>query len=294
MRTLSTITDQKPPPGTRLDPSHPSASGLLWALPFNEGGGAFARNHGSKQGGLAVSGNLPGAYFRGNGVYFDGAATSYLELQDRLGGSEMGLTGSITVMIRFMYTGNANTLRCLIGDNTSAGNERQVSLYLEGNAGVKKVTFWQGDGLGPTDKLVQGLQVVDSDTAPRWWTVVATRFGASGATNWTGQLYLNGRDDGTGSTTAKIPTASQTDRSRLGRGGSFSTAPYLGFMDYAFIWNRWMESGEAKALTANPWQMFEVPSCRRWFIPQPSTAPPGAFNPGWATRATTIIGAGTV
>jgi hypothetical protein len=269
---------QKPPVAARLNWSHPSAKGLRYALPFNEGVGTVAINQAypytvAVAGGATTGTLAAGAtWAAGRGLNFAGGATSYVQLP-----VDTGLAGQISILMR-AYLGDATGVRALYGDNTVSGNERSVASYVN----ASKVEVWHGTTATPVQPIV-GVQTISTG---RWYTYAMVRSGASGA--WNYSSYIDGVVDATGST-ASNPDNTGATNWRVGFAGGYTGAPWSGWIDYFYLWTRVLSSSEVQDLTGAPFSLY-APAAR-WPILSAGVAGP-AFNPAWASRTVPPIGSG--
>ena len=233
----------KPLAGTRIDPASPWARGLVFAAPFNEGGGARVANYAPQfqqiaGAGTALSyvGSPQGGALKTNG------STSRATFPTFPG---VNVTGPVTVAMRVRPDALANANISLYASNYPGSSGGNVFVgFNTGGAGNQLWFYVNGfAGLGARTSAAFSTAV---------WVDILCEWNGTTARieiNGVGDTVANGSGArGTGSTSYDIGCLNIT-----GTPSRFVSAAY----EYLFHWEgRTFTAAEKAALRANPWQLW--------------------------------------
>ena len=241
---------RKPPYSVPINPGHPLARDLRWALPFNELAGT--RGVINRSAHETVDGLFgTGITWTGRGIKSDGTANGNVSLE---AGNTAAWGGAMTVLVDFLAT-DYSALRSISSDDSSGGLEQNLSIYTSSPGHLAMV--WN------SVTVTTGLITLSTNT---WYRSVCIRSGGTGA--WTATIYTGLIDpagmganlvlDNSG-TTATNPNGA-ADVTRIGRAGSFTgSAFWPGQIGLYLMWSRALSAAEALAAGQNPWQIWTDP-----------------------------------
>lgn len=247
----------KPPLGVQLDQGHPLAEGLLgyWAL--NEGAGRqvndLARNnHGTS--GATVSQTV----WKGgpSGVVYDianaGANRILIPDSSRLDVPTVFSVSALLMMRTAPVTGN-QFIANIFGDGQSISNNSLLFRFGDSAAGnARRLALYVNDG------SYHGV-VAGTDIPLNTWTLcTGTHDGA------TTKLYMGGRLITSG---ANAFSAVQDALDFVIGATTNNARPLDGPIAWVGYWKRKLTDSEIATLSADPYQLFQPPVWRRWFVP---------------------------
>ena len=190
----------------------------------------------------------------------------------------------VTVPDIFYDGGEFSLLTVRVGTTNQSADEAGTGA---GGAGEGWKLSFSGNANTPA-LTVNGTTVIQSSwyaTTPRRTGPVLHVFKAASFDSWSKAV------PGKATTAHSITTSTSTQPLTFGGylvGGAFTSGG--GASGLVAYWNRALTDGEAKAVTANPWILFEKQKRQIWAI----GAVGGGFIPAWARRQTRTIGAGVI
>jgi hypothetical protein len=245
----------KPIVGTRIDPTHPLAQGLVAAWVFNEGGGTpFEVVRGKPPSSAASFAWGTGAY--GLHGVFNGSSSVLGYNAVAPNTSVISLAGSCTL----------NTL--------SASNmliERSpINTIWEVYFASSNSSFNWLCGAGGTVR--NKIPAASLTAGKRFsWGITDTGVG-TGASNGS-TMYLNGVAQAAGGGASNLPAVASSATIYLGAYDNGVGGFLSGSQDYIFIWNYALSAASMAAIAADPWQIFRpAPTFEAAWYPQ--SAPP--------------------
>jgi hypothetical protein len=239
----------KPPAGTLINPGHPSANGIIFAQPLNEGGGDLVLD----ASGRGNNGTISGADWivgkRGTALDFVGASSDYVSFGDVL---DLERTDPFTIEVSFQRR-SATASGMLISKQESSGNYRGWYLY------VHSPSYALGFVLRnthPTDVLqVHTVAGYGGNLDPIH--LVITYDGSSSASGVT--IYVNGIAV-SASTVSDTLSATTVNAAPLNLGiRNSSTTPFDGSIIESNIFNRVLAAEEIKARHYDCYAMYRHP-----------------------------------
>lgn len=254
------------PPLPRLQKDHPSAKGLVGAWLFYESAGSTVYDlSGNGNDGTLVNTPTWSAGRYGGQLLLASASSQYVNLGNP---TALQLTNDISVFCAYQLTSGGGQL--VAKDKDSGGRAYTLEVF-SGSA----VRFYINGG-GGNDIVTDGRAPVAGDRR--------TILGTYRKRDKRLRIYTEGtlRQQKTADTSG-IPSA--TANVLIGRREySGFEEPFNGAIPFVYIWNREVDSGEAKRLHAFPFEMFEEPDpLEEW----------GYFIPTTARRAfRTLLGVG--
>ena len=240
---------QKPPLGVLANREQASASGLIGAWLMNEGAGTTAQdtsgygNHGTFHGSPTWGQNALGqpclTTGTGNSLYLPAAATASLL---------SGLSGAtIVACARRGATGNYPTLF----DTACASGKQKFSCYMQ-SSGALSV----GGRSTAADTFQSGNSTSNYTSIVLWYTWAVTVNLATG----TFCHYRDGAAKGTvtGKTFAQTTFSSEAYAQPVIGGTALSGDPWIGDVDYLYLYNRALNVDEVAALYVQPFDMYRA------------------------------------
>lgn len=250
------VRTSKPHHSVGLNTGHPGFRGLRYAMPFNDHGTtrAFNDSYPSTLADFAGVAQSPtfaagATWAPGRGVKFANGTTSYISTEDGAFAARSGTAGDLTLIARVFHDGGAGTLHTIVGANRSDGYEGGISIYREATL----LSVWQGTGASASTQVINGAGVLTANT----WFTVAVRRSYDGA-NYNYATWINGAADDTGAI-ASAPFA-YVAPNRIGFAGDYTGAPWSGFIDWLFVWNRALSAAEVQAYSRNIWRLYAMES----------------------------------
>ncbi len=224
---------QKPPVGTPIDRSADLSEGLIGAWVFNEGTGPTVTNvaFGDTLTGTAITWNaVNGPTFNGTSSYFTAAAANSRYVPATWTIAARVKTNSASASQEIMRLDNGTSARDLLFRLTSSGKTESISFLSGTNA----------DAVGAT--------TLSTNT---WYNLAATFAGV------TQTVYVNGVPDGTATGSGTQPT----NYAQVYIGCYEGLSEFFnGAINYVFMWNRVLASGELQSIGQNQnaiWQVFK-------------------------------------
>jgi len=237
---------KKPPYGSRIDPTHPLAQGLVGCWLLNEGGGdVFDATDGTKSTSVNAGWTTTPYGFAFNP---DSTGDIVINKGHQLFPDQIG-----TVGVFFYRTSQAEAKRHYIGCGASWGNapfnistnQYGTNRLFIGQNNTGYVKYW------------------DTNTNFPHTSIIATFDSRSGGSldNW--QAWLNGERLGIPNETGSI--TGMTESGRVYIANAFDTTSY-GDVPIIFvsIWDRWLSNSEIAHLYAEPYSFILVP--QYWYM----------------------------
>jgi hypothetical protein len=302
----SNLWPYKPPPGSRIDTSHPLADGLQYCLPFNEGVGANTnqRFHDAVSGRPLINirndaanqrwapGTGPHPYGPVMRFAADGGTANLWQGRPSPADIRLSADTGITAAVIFAPTGGNAFLGegGLFHARVASG---ETGPYLR--MGSTQTEF------GATGSGIQvGTRLNLTPTLDRWYCLVGTFRKDAGVSTYGGvwSLYLDGdrvaqnNYNGGGSFGGSFTSTGLgiLSSSATALGVSSSCDRWLSFYG---IWNRELRAGEVRSLWENPWQVFERRLSRAtYFVPLTGVPDTTTSGSGTAAGTGTLVGTG--
>lgn len=225
----------RPPPGTRVDFSHPLARGFVAGFLFGSDGlrevvkGLAGTNTGTTR--------APGRF--GMGRKFVAAATQYIDVTP-----SVDLAAEFTAVSWINCADVTSTRHAAIADTDWIAGTSAAVCYVN-RLTPRLAIYWRvaaGFALEGTVNITVG----------EWFQAVWKRTGSVG--NWLAELYHDAVLEGSQATAVNPDAHSNTDIGRMkGLGTGY---PMDGGIDHTFIWNRGLDAAEIVQLYNEPFAFF--------------------------------------
>jgi hypothetical protein len=247
-----TFWRSKPPPGVRIDPSHPLAQGLALCYALNEGAG-YPSDCAGRLNQVALNNssiNAAPAWSARDGVGMSFPSSSYLRTNTGNALADAPFNGDLSLVVRALST--TASAQDVVNKMSSAGATLTVfDLQIRSTGALTLVRSNSGfrDHVGP----------VITANAIQTWGVSSHRLIETLPTfylNGVGSIATLGSGSGTGqpaSNTADIHVARRLT----------STLTFAGTIWFIGIWSRLLSAQEHAEMAANPYQIFEAPAWTR-------------------------------
>ncbi|MHA1309216.1 MAG: LamG-like jellyroll fold domain-containing protein [Candidatus Heimdallarchaeota archaeon] len=252
---------KKPPYGSRIDPTHPLAQGLVGCWLMNEGGGSKIFDLMLGIGGVAGSGS-PSPSWDSKGIYFPGVNSSCFyytshPIQDIVNQC------SVVFCFRTIDTSYAKNGRIIsTKDSWSSASGFEVSYNPDTNklevigSGSSAHSIYEA---ALNDGLCHNIEIIFDGTSDK--------------------VFIDGIENSTGS--IDTLTVSTEDLGIGDRGPSAnSIEPFKGILHYLYVFRRALAESEIAHLSAEPYSFILVP--QYWYMVDFGvvSSPPGPPDPG--------------
>lgn len=146
---------------------------------------------------------------------------------------------------------------------------------------------WRVSATGAMEMVCPGVLVYATDSATMTtnrWYVVACSIAVTTPTSC--QFATDGK---LGAAPAVSNQTVGNGAGAIGERYTGSSQPWAGRIALFACFDKLFSNDELQSITANPWQLFEIPA-RRWW--PADAAPAGSFLPAWAYQSNQIISGG--
>lgn len=280
MPVTSSYWKSKPPPGVNINRLHPSALGIRGFWVLNEDAGHIVNTVTGKRGSRAGAINWVGDP---SGPSLKSAAASGSNFVS-LGTDPFIRPTSLPITVAICATPGVYTTfgQLWIGNDSSNANYAGAGIGA-GTTGFVGATY--GANTGTTDTGRRTKVGVTALTVGK--RVVA--FGVlRGPTDIS--IYLDGKDDGGAyaGTGGDIAYGATTEARLFD--ASAQSAGTLTTIHWAGIWARALSQSEIVSIGSDPYQLFQPPVWRKYFIP-PAVSPPVTVFPSAVAMSTIVLAA---